>query len=273
MIKIYTFIFLLISTICLSQNSLKINYEFYGIKAKTSEGIYNKPGYIEFFHNQIKFFQNGKVEIMEIKAILTNNQIELKNSGKVYFESKEKNELLILELHNVKTFFYYKVKDKENFNNFYNNKTAKPIAEILKDCGCKTFKMENAKIIQCPPLPVILKEKYQVGASVTYLEDKKYIILTARFKNSESSTINSDLMIFTKGNNILNLKLLDTTKDFVGGSEISHAKFELTEKNFEILKSEKLTDMRFTFANDNVHKSHEIEDNNDVLYNQLNCLK
>ena len=273
MIKVYTFILLFISTICLSQNRLKINYDYYGITAKTSEEINNKPGYVEFFPNQIKFVQNGKVEIMEIKSILTDNKIELKNSGKVFFESKGKNELLVLELNKVKAFFYFKPKDKENFISFYNNKTSNSVTELPKDCGCKTFNMDNIKITQCPPYPVILNKKYQIGISVTYVEKSKYIMLTARFINSESSTINSDLMIFTKENNMLNLKLLDITKDFVAGSEISHAKFELTEKNFEILKSEKMTDMRFTFSNDDIHKSHEIENNSDVLCNQLNCLK
>jgi len=273
MIKLYTFILLFITTISTSQSSLKLNYEYFGITYKTSEEINNKPGYIEFFQDKIKFVQNGKIEIMGIKEILTNNHIKLKNSGNVFFESKQKNELLILELNNVKALFYFNSKDKQRFFNFYNNKFSKSVTQPSKDCGCKTFQMDDKKIIQCPPYPIILNDKYQIAVSVTCLENEKFIMLTARFLNSESVTVNSNLMIFTKGNNILNLQLLDSTKDFVGGSEISHAKFELTAKNLEILKSENITDMRFTFSNDDVHKLHEIKGNNDILYNQLNCLK
>lgn len=273
MIKLYLFILLFTSAICTSQNSLKINYDHFGITSKMSEEINFKSGYIEFFHDKIKIFQDGKVEIMEIKKILTNYNIELKNSGKVFFESKDKNELLILKLNNVQSYFYFKAVDKQNVINFYNNKFSKFSTLSIKDCGCKTFKMDDKKIIQCPPYPIILNEKYQIAISVTLIENKKFIMLTARFINSVSTSVNSDLMIFTTGNNILNLKLLDTTKDFVAGSEISHAKFELTDKNIEILKSEQITDIRFTFLNDEIHKSHEIKDNNDSVYNQLNCLK
>lgn len=142
-----------------------------------------------------------------------------------------------------------------------------------KDCGCKTFKMDNIILKQCKPFMVASEENYQIAFAVSYIENTKYVILTIRYLNSDSSVVNSDLMIFTTKDNIVNLKLLDTTKDFVGGSKVSHAKYELTKENFEILKFEKITDIRFTIANDDIHKSHKIKYNNDVLYNQLNCSK
>lgn len=273
MIKLFTFYLLTFCTVCICQNSLKLNYEFYGIKSNTSEEINNIPGYIEFFPNLIKFYQNGKVEIMEINSILDNNQIELKNSGKVYFESKKNNELFILELNNVKAFFYFKTLDKERYISYYNFKILETKNTIsFENCDCKKIKNNNSKIIQCKPIPVHFNEKYQIGISVSYIDDKKYILLTLRNLNTKSVIINSDLIIITKDNSLLNLKLLDTNEDFISGSKISHAKFELTDKNLEILKYEKIIDLRFTLFNDNYYKSHKIEENNDVLFKQLNCL-
>lgn len=245
----------------------------FGMKGKTSDEINVKAGYVEFFKDKIKFEQNGQIQIMAIKKFLNDNKIEMNNSGKIFFETLAKNELLVLELNNVKAYFYFNENDKQNFLNFYKNEFSKPISKLPNNCGCETFKMDDIKITQCQPYPIILEEKYQIAISVTYIENVKYIMLTIRFLNSESNVINSDLMIFTTGNNILNLQLLDTTKDYIGGSEICHAKFELTNKNFELLKLEKITDIRFTIENDDLHKTHKIKDNNDVLYNQLNCLK
>lgn len=142
-----------------------------------------------------------------------------------------------------------------------------------KDCDCKSFKMDNIILKQCKPRTVAIEENYQISFAVSYIENTKYVILTIIYLNSESSVVNSDLMIFTTENNVVNLKLLDTTKDFVGGHKISHAKYELTNKNFEILKLEKITDIRFTITNDDIHKTYKIKYNNDVLYNQLNCSK
>lgn len=140
-----------------------------------------------------------------------------------------------------------------------------------KDCGCKTFKMDSIILKQCKPYIVASEQDYQIAFAVSYVETKKYVILTLMYLNSDSSIVNSDLMIFTEANNVVNLKLLDTTKDFVGGRKISHAKYELTNMNFEILKLEKITDIRFTISDNDNHKTHKIKYNSDVLYNQLNC--
>lgn len=272
MIKLYTFSLLLLSIICTSQ-SLKLNYEIYGIKYKTSEKVNNEAGYVEFYKDKIKFEQNGQIQIMAINKFLNNNHIALKNSGEIYFETLDKNELLVLELNNVRAYFYFTEKDKQSFIIFYKNEFSELTLKSSNDCGCKNFEMDNIILKQCKPELVASDKNYQITFAVSDIENIKYIILTIIFLNSGSSVVNSDLMIFTTEDNVVNLQLLDTTKDFVGGREISHAKYELTIKNFEILKLEKITDIRFTIANDEIHKSHKIKQNNDVLFNQLNCLK
>jgi hypothetical protein len=142
----------------------------------------------------------------------------------------------------------------------------------VTDCNYTTFNMEENVVKQFRPIPVGNSATYQMAFAVTNLNGANYVMLTIRFINSASDVVNNDLLLFTAENNVASLKLLDTTKDFVGGSEISIAKFELNSQNYELLRKENIINIRFALQNDDLQKTYKVKINSDVLIKQLKCL-
>ncbi len=87
-----------------------------------------------------------------------------------------------------------------------------------------------------------------------------------------ANTIGSDLLVFVNDEKTLNLKIMDSQKDYVGGSQICHAKFKLTQDDVEFLKTKELSSFRFHFSNEDIYRTFQIKKNNDILKTQLNCI-
>lgn len=138
-------------------------------------------------------------------------------------------------------------------------------------CNCETKIISDVETLQCIPALVAYDDTYQVGASINSTYNDIVLILTIRFKEN-ANTIGSDLLVFVNDENTLNLKLMDSQKDYVGGSQISHTKFKLTESDIELLKTKNLSSFRFHFSNEDIYRTFQIKRNNNILSNQLNCI-
>ncbi|MDX1718828.1 MAG: hypothetical protein R3353_01610 [Salegentibacter mishustinae] len=138
-------------------------------------------------------------------------------------------------------------------------------------CNCATKIISDVQTKQCTPSLVAYDNTYQVGASINSTYTDISLILTVRF-TEKSNTIGSDLLLFVKDEKTLTLKLIDSQKDYIGGSEICHAKFNLTEKDVELLKIRDLSSFRFQFLNEDIYRTFQIKRNNDIIGKQLNCI-
>ena len=138
-------------------------------------------------------------------------------------------------------------------------------------CNCETKIISGIKTKQCRPSLVAYDNTYQVGASINSTNNDITLVLTIRFQGN-ANTIGSDLLVFVNDEKTLSLKLMDSQKDYVGGSQICHAKFKLTESDVEFLKVKKLSSFRFHFSNEDIYRTFEIKKNKDVLNSQLNCI-
>lgn len=138
-------------------------------------------------------------------------------------------------------------------------------------CNCETKNISDVETKQCTPALVAYDNTYQVGASINSTFNDIVLILTIRFIG-DANTIGSDLLVFVNDEYTLNLKLMDSQKDYVGGSQISHAKFKLTESDIEFLKTKDLSSFRFHFSNEDIYRTFQIKRNNNILSKQLNCI-
>ena len=138
-------------------------------------------------------------------------------------------------------------------------------------CNCETKLISGIKTKQCIPSLVAYDNTYQVGTSINSTNNDVTLILTIRFKGN-ANTIGSDLLVFVKDENTLSLKLLESQKDYVGGSQICHSKFKLTESDVEFLKVKDLSSFRFHFTNEDIYRTFQINKNQDILRKQLNCI-
>jgi hypothetical protein len=138
-------------------------------------------------------------------------------------------------------------------------------------CNCETKIISEIKTKQCRPSLVAYDNTYQIGASINSTNSDVTLILTIRFQ-VKATTISSDLLVFVNDEKTLSLKLMDSEKDYLGGSEICHAKFKLTESDVEFLKTKDLSSFRFHFSNEDIYRTFQIKKNNDILKSQLNCI-
>jgi hypothetical protein len=138
-------------------------------------------------------------------------------------------------------------------------------------CNCETKIISGIKTKQCIPSLVAYDDFYQIGISTNSTNNDFTLVLTLRFKET-ANTIGSDLLIFVNDEKTLTLKLVDSQKDYVGGSQISHAKFKLTENDIEFLKIKELSSFRFHFSNEDIYRTFQIKKNSDILKSQLNCI-
>src|SRR5690606_20758112 len=138
-------------------------------------------------------------------------------------------------------------------------------------CNCETKIISGIKTKQCIPSLVAYDNTYQVGASINSTQNDLLLILTIRFSGN-ANTIGSDLLVFVNDEKTLTLKLMDSQKDYIGGSQICHAKFKLTESDIELLKTKELSSFRFQFSNEDIYRTFEIKRNYNILKNQLNCV-
>jgi len=138
-------------------------------------------------------------------------------------------------------------------------------------CNCETKVISEIKTKQCRPSLIAYDNTYQIGASINSTNSDVTLILTVRFQG-KANTIGSDLLIFVNDEKTLNLKLMDSEKDYLGGSEICHAKFKLTESDVEFLKTKDLSSFRFHFSNEDIYRTFRIKKNSGVLKAQLNCI-
>lgn len=142
---------------------------------------------------------------------------------------------------------------------------------IFGQCNCETKIILENKIGQCVPSLVAYDNTYQIGASINFTNSDVTLILTIRF-NGNAETIGSDLLVFVNGEKTLNLKLMDSQKDYVGGSQICHTKFKLTESDVEFLKTKNLSSFRFHFLKEDIYRTFRIKKNHEILKTQLNCI-
>ena len=138
-------------------------------------------------------------------------------------------------------------------------------------CNCETKIISDVETQQCIPALIAYDNTYQVGASINSTYNDTSLILTVRF-TGKPNTIGSDLLVFINDEKTLTLNLLDSQKDYVGGSQICHAKFKLSESDIELLKITDLSSLRFQFSNDDTYRTFRIKRNNDILRKQLNCI-
>ncbi|OOV20310.1 hypothetical protein [Flavobacterium sp. LM4] len=144
--------------------------------------------------------------------------------------------------------------------------------KITAQCNCKSKSFNGYQIKICNPLLVAFDSNYQIALSITQVADTKFLILTARFAKN-AKTIGSDLMVFTTAEKVLILNLLDSEKDYVGGSEICNAKFELTDENINELSKYEITSLRFNFSDEIIKRTFGLQKNKTVIVQQINCLK
>lgn len=138
-------------------------------------------------------------------------------------------------------------------------------------CNCETKIISGIKTKQCIPSLVAYDNTYQVGASINSTQNDITLILTIRFSGN-ADTIGSNLLVFVNDEKTLTLQLTDSQKDYVGGSQICHAKFKLTENDVKFLKTKELSSFRFHFSNEDIYRTFQIKKNNDILKTQLNCI-
>lgn len=71
---------------------------------------------------------------------------------------------------------------------------------------------------------------------------------------------------------ILNLELINSGKDYIGNSEICHAKFRVTNHDKSILSRSKISTVRFRYTDDDLYRTFEAVKNATVIKEYLNCL-
>lgn len=146
-----------------------------------------------------------------------------------------------------------------------------PIFNIVAQCNCISKEFNSLELKICPPSLVAYDNNYQIALSLTKVSEIKFLIVTVRFTGN-AKTIGSDLMIYTNAEKILTLHLLDSEKDYVGGSEICNAKFELTDEKINELSKYEISSLRFNFSNENIKRTHSLQKNKTIIIQQINCL-
>lgn len=141
----------------------------------------------------------------------------------------------------------------------------------LGQCNCQTKVIYGVETKICNPSMVGNDDNHQVALSLTEAENDVFLIVTVRFRYN-AKTIGSDLFISTNSKETLNLKLLDSQKDYVGGSEICHGKFKISKEDINVLKSQDLAGLRFHFSGEDLYRTFGFKMNEDVMKKQLKCL-
>lgn len=141
----------------------------------------------------------------------------------------------------------------------------------LPQCNCQTNYIENKKVVQCIPSLVAYDSYYQIGLSISKVEEQTFLLVTVRFQNS-AKKIGSNLIVFTDDETVLNLELVDSEKDYVGESEICHAKYKLDTKSINILSKNILSSLRFNFYDEDIKRTFGIKKNERILISQLACI-
>ena len=142
---------------------------------------------------------------------------------------------------------------------------------IAGQCQCQTKIVNGVEMKICTPSMVANDNNYQAALSVVEIANETFLVVTIRFIG-KGKTIGSDLFVNTDGEQTLNLKLEDSQKDYISGSEICHSKFKITREDIRTLKSNNLKGLRFHFSDEDLYRTFEVKMNKDIVGKYLKCL-
>lgn len=233
------------------QNSLKINFDFYGIKKLNSEEYNNKKGFIEFFNdrvifvtNEIKNVQDIQIETFKINRYNTiDKSLELFNSGKIYFTDDNNKVTLILMLDELTATYRLNKKDMQEYFDFY-DKDLKIVFKEHLEYNCPSNWTKN-KVIQTENNITYGCTLFDVGkvAEFSVIEINNFTDVLDAQELSFEDTENLILNLFSKNSKIKiieNKKYLNINSKYAKANAITSKGIDLTTMMHLIIHKSKI---------------------------------
>lgn len=143
-------------------------------------------------------------------------------------------------------------------------------SQIQAQCDYSTNRVYGITVKQFEPSLVAYDNNYQIGIALGKVENDIILTVIVRFSGN-AKLIGSNLLVFTNGENAVNLEYDDSQKDYMSGSEISLTKFIIKPAQYDNLLNKSLKTFRFKFANEDINRTFEIEKNPTIISTQLKC--
>lgn len=98
-----------------------------------------------------------------------------------------------------------------------------------QNCNYKTINQNGVLLKQFNPLPIGGTSNLQVATSISNINGNNNLMLTFRFRDSRIA-INNKVKITFSNSQSITMTANRQVNDFIGGSEITHLIFSLTEE-------------------------------------------
>lgn len=139
-------------------------------------------------------------------------------------------------------------------------------------CDCEKITRPDGVVTTCKTLPVAADDKMQLGLSLAFNGKDYFLTSTIRFLSDSPLKIEGDLSIRLNDNNLLTFRLIKTQSSYIGNSIVEHGIFSANEFLLDKLQKSKILTITI-ILNDNRMHTLEASVNQDVLLNQVKCLK
>jgi hypothetical protein len=108
------------------------------------------------------------------------------------------------------------------------------LGAIQAQCNYSTIDKGGVTVKQFAPMPIGGNSSKQVAFSISNVNGKNLLMLTIRFRYSSIPT-NKQVTIYFSNGKTPTLSAIDTKNDFIGSSEITHLKFNLSKSSESML--------------------------------------
>ena len=104
------------------------------------------------------------------------------------------------------------------------------IQSAQAQCNYSTIEKDGVTVKQFAPMPIGGNSSKQVAFSISNLSGKNLLMMTVHFRYSRTLTNKQIKINFSNGKS-LTLSALDSKNDFIGNSEVTHLKFNLSKSS------------------------------------------
>jgi hypothetical protein len=115
-------------------------------------------------------------------------------------------------------------------------------------CNFEKTIVQEKVMKQFPPRPISADIKRQYALSINEFDNSKYLLLTIRFKGNFEKN-NENLILDLSNGEKINLKSLKFGNDYIGGNDITHNQYLLTNSDIEKLKKSEINAIKLNFIN------------------------
>lgn len=104
------------------------------------------------------------------------------------------------------------------------------LGTVQAQCNYSTIDKDGVTVKQFAPMPIGGNSSKQVAFAISNVNGKNMLMLTVRFRYSRTPT-NKQVKIYFSNGKTLTLSAIDSKNDFIGSSEITHLKFNLSKSS------------------------------------------